>query len=69
VGSLRNVEVSSLSKNLADELGPHGINVTVVHPGATRTERTSDEMAARVTGNSIGQPPASRTPERTCSLV
>ena len=33
VGSLRNVAVSSLSKNLADELGPFGINVTCVHPG------------------------------------
>ena len=37
VGSIRNVAVSALTKNLADELGPHGINVTVVHPGTTRT--------------------------------
>ena len=29
------------TKNLADELGPHGINVTVVHPGLTRTEATA----------------------------
>jgi len=40
VGSVRNVAVSALTKNLADELGPQGINVTVVHPGATVTERT-----------------------------
>lgn len=39
VGSVRNVAVSALTKNLADELGPSGINVTVVHPGATITER------------------------------
>jgi NAD(P)-dependent dehydrogenase (short-subunit alcohol dehydrogenase family) len=32
VGSMRNVAVAALTKNLADELGPHGINVTVVHP-------------------------------------
>ena len=46
VGSIRNVSVASLSKNLADELGPYGINVTVVHPGMTRTERTADTVAA-----------------------
>src|SRR5919199_2909556 len=33
VGSIRNVAVAALTKNLADELGPLGINVTVVHPG------------------------------------
>jgi NAD(P)-dependent dehydrogenase (short-subunit alcohol dehydrogenase family) len=39
VGSMRNVSVSALTKNLADELGPQGINVTTVHPGMTYTER------------------------------
>ena len=39
VGSIRNVSVSALTKNLADELGPQGINVTTVHPGMTFTER------------------------------
>ncbi|KLL10371.1 MULTISPECIES: SDR family NAD(P)-dependent oxidoreductase [Protofrankia] len=39
IGSVRNASVVALTKNVADELGPHGINVTVVHPGATRTER------------------------------
>ena len=47
VGSLRNVAVSSLSKNLADELGPFGINVTCVHPGATFTERTLPAVEER----------------------
>ncbi|GHH87155.1 short-chain dehydrogenase [Streptomyces sulfonofaciens] len=37
-GSIRNVAIAAMTKNLADELGPQGINVTVVHPGATRTE-------------------------------
>lgn len=40
IGSMRNVAVAALTKNLADELGPHGITVTVVHPGLTRTEAT-----------------------------
>jgi len=47
VGSLRNVAVSSLSKNLADELGPSGINVTCVHPGTTQTERTMPAVEER----------------------
>lgn len=38
VGSMRNVAVAALTKNLADELGPFGINVTCVHPGLTWTE-------------------------------
>lgn len=46
-GSVRNVAVAALTKNLADELGPSGVNVTVVHPGLTRTERTPDMVAAR----------------------
>jgi NAD(P)-dependent dehydrogenase (short-subunit alcohol dehydrogenase family) len=46
VGSVRNVAVSAMTKNLADELGPSGINVTVVHPGMTRTERTPEALAA-----------------------
>ena len=44
IGSIRNVAVAALTKNLADELGPHGINVTCVHPGLTRT-RQLDEAA------------------------
>jgi len=46
VGSIRNVAVASLTKNLADELGPSGINVTVVHPGMTVTERTPGLLAS-----------------------
>ena len=47
VGSIRNVAVAAMTKNLADELGPSGINVTVVHPGLTRTERTAPLVRAR----------------------
>jgi len=46
VGSVRNIAVAAMSKNLADELGPQGVNVVVVHPGMTRTERTPDALAA-----------------------
>jgi NAD(P)-dependent dehydrogenase (short-subunit alcohol dehydrogenase family) len=46
-GSIRNVAVVAMTKNLADELGPLGINVTVVHPGRTITERTPWMLAAR----------------------
>jgi NAD(P)-dependent dehydrogenase (short-subunit alcohol dehydrogenase family) len=45
-GSMRNVAVAAMTKNLADELGPHGVNVTVVHPGATRTEAFGGYIAA-----------------------
>jgi NAD(P)-dependent dehydrogenase (short-subunit alcohol dehydrogenase family) len=37
IATLRNVGVAAITKNMADELGPKGINVTAVHPGATRT--------------------------------
>lgn len=47
VGSMRNVAVSAMTKNLADELGPSGINVTVIHPGLTRTEATEGVIARR----------------------
>jgi NAD(P)-dependent dehydrogenase (short-subunit alcohol dehydrogenase family) len=40
IGSIRNVGVAALTKNLADELGPSGISVVCVHPGLTRTEAT-----------------------------
>ncbi|GDY14371.1 short-chain dehydrogenase [Planctomycetota bacterium] len=56
IATLRNVGVAAVTKNLADELGPHGINVTAVHPGATRTERTdakAEQTAAA--NNSIGR--------------
>ena len=53
-GSIRNIGVAALAKNLADELGPAGINVTVVHPGMTLTERPLPATAARH-GSSIGR--------------
>lgn len=52
VGSIRNVSVTALTKNLADQLGPHGVNVTVVHPGLARTEATPRVVAARAAATS-----------------
>ncbi|MEK0417946.1 MAG: hypothetical protein RI949_1952 [Pseudomonadota bacterium] len=55
VGSMRNIALVALAKNMADELGPHGINVTVVHPGLTRTERTAPLVAARAVAQGISE--------------
>ena len=49
IGSMRNAAVVAMTKNLADELGPAGINVTVVHPGVTRTEKTAGVLADQAT--------------------
>jgi NAD(P)-dependent dehydrogenase (short-subunit alcohol dehydrogenase family) len=53
IGSIRNVSVVALTKNLADELGPHGVNVTAVHPGATRTEGLTAVMAQRAAASGL----------------
>lgn len=45
VGSVRNVSVAALTKNLAEELAPHNITSTVVHPGLTRTEKTPEVLS------------------------
>ena len=47
VGSMRNVAVAAMTKHLADELGPQGINVTTVHPGMTYTERVPAMLEER----------------------
>lgn len=47
VGSVRNIAVSAMTKNLADELGPSGVNVVVVHPGPTRTRTFTDNVGRR----------------------
>ena len=55
VGSMRNIAVAALTKNMADEFGPAGINVNVVHPGLTRTERTAPLIAARAAAQGISE--------------
>lgn len=55
IGSIRNVAVAAMTKNLADELGPSGINVTVVHPGLTRTEATDGVISARAARGGVSE--------------
>ena len=50
---LRNASLVHLTKTLSNQLGPDGINVNLVHPGATVTERTSEEAASGPLGNDI----------------
>jgi NAD(P)-dependent dehydrogenase (short-subunit alcohol dehydrogenase family) len=60
IGSMRNVAVAAMTKNLADELGPHGINVTVVHPGLTRTEATPGVITRMAAAQGVSEQEAER---------
>jgi NAD(P)-dependent dehydrogenase (short-subunit alcohol dehydrogenase family) len=53
ISGLRNAAIVHLTKTLADQLGGHGITVNLVHPGATRTERTGEETERRAASNAI----------------
>ncbi len=55
IGSMRNISVASLTKNVADELGPHGINVTCVHPATTWTEKTPGVIAAQAKAQGVSE--------------
>nr|WP_246306195.1 SDR family NAD(P)-dependent oxidoreductase [Allobranchiibius huperziae] len=55
-GAIRNVSVVAMSKNLADELGPHGVNVTVVHPGLTLTDGVHEMIRAGASDRGITEP-------------
>ncbi|HEX5957916.1 MAG TPA: SDR family NAD(P)-dependent oxidoreductase [Hyphomicrobiaceae bacterium] len=55
IGSIRNIGVSALTKNLADELAPHGIQAVCVHPGLIRTEATQGVVAARAKAQGISE--------------
>ncbi|MFD6530998.1 SDR family NAD(P)-dependent oxidoreductase [Streptomyces sp. NPDC060184] len=46
-GSVRNAAVVAMTKNLADELGPQGVNVVSVQPGGTRTLTWRNSLEAR----------------------
>ncbi|MGE0879948.1 MAG: SDR family NAD(P)-dependent oxidoreductase [Acidimicrobiia bacterium] len=60
IHSIRNIGVTALTKNLADELGPQGVNVTVVYPGVTRTEATDGIIAATADRLHVGADEAER---------
>jgi NAD(P)-dependent dehydrogenase (short-subunit alcohol dehydrogenase family) len=56
IGSVRNVGVAAMTKNLSDELGRHGITVTVVHPGFVRTEAADERIAAQAQSAGLAIP-------------
>ena len=69
VGSMRNAAVVAMTKNLANELGPHGINVNAVHPGRTRTEASAELIAGLASERGVSEAEierefASETPVR-----
>ena len=53
IGTIRNISVAALTKNLADELGPQGISVVCVHPATTRTEKTEDTFARQAKAQGV----------------
>jgi NAD(P)-dependent dehydrogenase (short-subunit alcohol dehydrogenase family) len=56
MGSVRNIAVVAIAKNLADQLGRDNIAVTVVHPGITATERAlSEAQQAASETNALGR--------------
>ena len=47
-GGMRNAAVMNATKVLSEELGPKGITVNAVHPGATKTEALAPRLAGQM---------------------
>ncbi|HLG73161.1 MAG TPA: SDR family oxidoreductase [Chloroflexota bacterium] len=60
VGSMRNVSVVALTKNVADELGKHGIGAVTVHPAMTLTEAGAGLIARRAAAEGISEEEAKK---------
>jgi NAD(P)-dependent dehydrogenase (short-subunit alcohol dehydrogenase family) len=67
-GTIRNVAVAALTANLADELGPHGITATCVHPGMTVTGRIPAMLADQAAARGVSEDEVRRGLESTTSL-
>jgi NAD(P)-dependent dehydrogenase (short-subunit alcohol dehydrogenase family) len=52
--AMRNAAIIALTKNLADAVGRHGITVTAVHPGVTRTDRVAQRMNSQAESRGVG---------------
>ncbi len=57
ISGMRNIALSHFTKTLSNQLGPKGITVNIVHPGATRTEQTESSQAskAKESGTTISE--------------
>jgi NAD(P)-dependent dehydrogenase (short-subunit alcohol dehydrogenase family) len=53
IGSVRNISVAAMTKNMAEELSGTGITVTCIHPGTTVTEKTPGVIAARAKAQGV----------------
>jgi NAD(P)-dependent dehydrogenase (short-subunit alcohol dehydrogenase family) len=55
ISGMRNLALVHLTKTLSNELGQFGITANIIHPGATRTERTQpmQENIAHTQGLSV----------------
>jgi NAD(P)-dependent dehydrogenase (short-subunit alcohol dehydrogenase family) len=67
-GTIRNVAVAALTANLADELGPHGITATCVHPGMTVTERIPRMLADQASARGVSEDEVRRGLAATTSV-
>jgi NAD(P)-dependent dehydrogenase (short-subunit alcohol dehydrogenase family) len=47
-GGMRNAAVANATKVMSEELGPKGITVNVVHPGATKTDALAPRLQGRM---------------------
>jgi NAD(P)-dependent dehydrogenase (short-subunit alcohol dehydrogenase family) len=55
IGSIRNVGVAALTKNLADELAAYNIQAVCLHPGLVRTEATPGVIAAQAKAQGVSE--------------